>query len=44
MALGRKTLSPSEVDPELLAQIEVSPPAVKSRLAELGARLVRLVN
>lgn len=41
MALGRKTLSPSEVDPELLAQIEVSPPAVKSRLAELGARLVR---
>ncbi len=41
MALGRKTLSPSEVDPALMAQIEAGDPAVKVRLGELGARLVR---
>ena len=41
MALGRKTLSGSEVDPELIAHIEASDPAAKAILGELGSRLVR---
>jgi|GEM_PF-1289726 len=41
MALGRKTLSGSEVDPEIIAHIEAVDPAAKAILGELGSRLVR---
>ncbi|MDX2023162.1 MAG: response regulator [Deltaproteobacteria bacterium] len=41
MALGRKTLSGSEVDPEIIEHIETSAPQEKVILAELGSRLVR---